>query len=189
MTCNRPPDPSARRAVGGGNRLRASPSAASRPQQKKRTIHVLQNRTSLKTRDSSVNAGNCAKAAKNWKPFQDAERLNSPTCAAFRVRSVLAGLPRARRFAFPSGLPGAEASPRKVPVLPDNRHSPRSRRRRHGERADQNSAPKSASNPHRAHARQGQSPSQSRVFPTARQSRRRAPSPTIEPPQPRRTPA
>lgn len=52
MNCNRPLDPSARRAVGGGNRLRASPSAASRPQQKKRTIHVLQNRTSLKTRDT-----------------------------------------------------------------------------------------------------------------------------------------
>jgi hypothetical protein len=52
MTCNRPPEPSARRAVGGDNRLRATPFAASRPQQKKRTIHVLQNRTSLKTRDS-----------------------------------------------------------------------------------------------------------------------------------------
>src|SRR5665647_1264282 len=50
-TCNRSPEPSARRPVEGGNRLRATPSTASRPQQKKRTIHVLQNRTSLKTRN------------------------------------------------------------------------------------------------------------------------------------------
>ena len=32
ITCNRPPEPSARRAVSGGNRLRATPSAASHPQ-------------------------------------------------------------------------------------------------------------------------------------------------------------
>jgi hypothetical protein len=49
---NRPPEPSARRAVAGRNRLRATPYAASRPRQEKRTIHVLQNRTSLKTRNS-----------------------------------------------------------------------------------------------------------------------------------------
>jgi len=59
MKCNRPPEPSTRRAVEGENQLRAmtignprgTPSAASRPQQKKRTIHLLQIRTGLKTRD------------------------------------------------------------------------------------------------------------------------------------------
>ena len=51
---NRPPEPSARRAVQGVNPLRATPCAISRPRQKKPTIRVLQNRTSLKTRDIAI---------------------------------------------------------------------------------------------------------------------------------------
>ena len=51
---NRPPESSARRAVQGVNPLRATPCAIPRPRQKKPTIRVLQNRTSLKTRDIAI---------------------------------------------------------------------------------------------------------------------------------------
>src|SRR5450759_2279605 len=47
----RPLEPSAKRVALVGNLLRATSYAASQPKQKKRTIHVLQNRTILKTRD------------------------------------------------------------------------------------------------------------------------------------------